>query len=441
MPLQRKSPLVFAGIVLLGLSSCAVRQTHDRDYVSREIEARSGHPLAAPSKAGALRIPPGIDPAKLAEEDAVAVALWNNPAFQSDLATLGFARADLLEAGLLKNPLLTLLFPLGPKQLEFTLTFPAEVLWQRPRRVEMAKLNAEAVAHGLVQNGLVLAGAVRAAHANLWLAQSRADVVKRMAGLDAEISQITDARWRAGDVSEFEAIALRARALRTQEEALRADSDVAVARAQLGNLLGVGNTEIQVSAVSSPLPAAGLPETRQLLRDAFAARPDLRAAELQMEAAGKRIGWEKSKVFQLSLLLDANGQGREGFEAGPGIALPLPFFDWNQVGITRAQTEMERAALRYAEVQQRIVLEVREAQARAVQARDALQAWQAKVIPAVRERALLAERAFLAGDVSYLSQIEVSRELMDAELHQADLEAELRRAVGRLEQAVGKKVK
>ena len=66
---------------------------------------------------------------------------------------MGFARADLLEAGLLLNPVLSLLFPVGPKQLEATLKWPIDVLWQRPRRVASARFAADRVAAGLEQAG------------------------------------------------------------------------------------------------------------------------------------------------------------------------------------------------------------------------------------------------------------------------------------------------
>src|SRR5262245_48559705 len=86
----------------------------------------------------------------LTQEEAVAVALWNSPSFQTTLADLGIARADLVEAGLLRNPILSLLFPWGPKQLEFTLQYPFDALLQRPRRVAAAQLNAQAIGERLV---------------------------------------------------------------------------------------------------------------------------------------------------------------------------------------------------------------------------------------------------------------------------------------------------
>ena len=59
-----------------------------------------------------------------------------------------------MEAGFLRNPIFSLLLPVGPKQLEFTLNWPLEALWQRPRRVAAARLDVERVAQGLVQGGL-----------------------------------------------------------------------------------------------------------------------------------------------------------------------------------------------------------------------------------------------------------------------------------------------
>ena len=101
------------------------------------------------------QLPAGIEMADgIDADEAVALALWNNPLFQENLSKLGLARGDLAQAGLLANPTLSVLFPLGPKQLEFTATFPLEALWLRPRRVAIARLEAERVANGLVQNGL-----------------------------------------------------------------------------------------------------------------------------------------------------------------------------------------------------------------------------------------------------------------------------------------------
>lgn len=127
---------MIALVAWLAAAGCA---THLPPETPSNLAQRTGVPERPPDAEGTA-IPPGVvvDDG-LTQEEAVAIALWNNPDFQLQLADLGFARADLLEAGLLQNPVLSLLFPLGPKQLEFTLKWPIEVLWERPRRVASAR--------------------------------------------------------------------------------------------------------------------------------------------------------------------------------------------------------------------------------------------------------------------------------------------------------------
>lgn len=137
--------------------ACAMRVQLDPQSATAPIQQRTGATaqvtgVATPEIPAGIRIDNGLTP-----DEAVAVALWNNAAFQVSVSELGFARADLLEAGVLINPVLLLLFPLGPKQLESTLRSPVEVLWERPRRVAAARLAADAAAQRLVHAGLGLA--------------------------------------------------------------------------------------------------------------------------------------------------------------------------------------------------------------------------------------------------------------------------------------------
>src|SRR5262245_35524350 len=143
-------------------ASCATRTTTvDLNTALRE---RTGHTLK-PSEGTTL--PPGVVLEDgLTSDEAVAIALWNSPSFQVPLADLGLARADLVEAGMLRNPVLSLLFPWGPKQFEWTLQFPFDALWQRPRRVAAAQLNLDSVSQRLVWDGLTLVADVRNAFAD-----------------------------------------------------------------------------------------------------------------------------------------------------------------------------------------------------------------------------------------------------------------------------------
>ena len=173
------------------------------------------------------------------QEEAVAVALWNSPSFQATLSDLGVARADLAEAGLLRNPILSLLFPFGPKQLEFTLQYPFEALWQRPSRVAAARLNAQAIGERLVWDALSLVAQVRTAHADAVIADRRLVLATENADLVRRLADIIDARLRAGDISELEARAPRTEAAQADLVRRGAEHDRNLARLTLAALLGL----------------------------------------------------------------------------------------------------------------------------------------------------------------------------------------------------------
>jgi cobalt-zinc-cadmium efflux system outer membrane protein len=373
------------------------------------------------------------------QDEAVALALWNNADFQVQLAELGFARADLLEAGLLRNPVLSLLFPVGPKQLEATLRWPVEALWERPRRVTAARFAADRVAANLEQGALSLVADVKLTYIELVLAQDRAELADQSAAELAQISQLTQSRLEAGDISELEARTAAIDAARARQDAGRARLDVGLRANELRTRIGFALESAEI--LIPPVPAAFVscdPVAPQL-EDALASRPDVRAAELALEAAGARLGLERARVLTLSAVLDANGSGEEGFELGPGIDVGLPLFDRNQAGRTRTIAEMDRAAAAYVAVRQRVAAELREASIHAEQAAGSLAAWRDTVRTPLEEQVRAAERAYTAGEVSYLFVLEMQRRLTEARLRTREAEADLARTAARTERALGRR--
>jgi len=431
-----KRILVYSQILVL--AGCAVHSIHDESYVSDALSDRIGHELRLAEQKEKLKLPDDVSLADgLTEDEAVAVALWNNAQFQADLVTLGFARADLIEAGLLRNPVLSLLFPLGPKQLEATLSLPIDFLWQRPKRVAAAKLNAEQVADSLVQHGLNLTRDVLVAYSELVFARERAKIVVEEATLQSEIAAIASERLRVGDISGLEETAFHLEAARTQESSIHYSRDAELAEERLIMLLGLGWEEITLHLTPASVPTGLVPLIPDLLAAAFAARPDLRAAEISIEAAGQRLGWERSKIFNLTAMLDANGEGKEGFEMGPGIQLELPILNWNQGKISRAQAELLQAARLYMAVKHRIAQEVLEAHTNYSAAREALNILRKDILPAATTAAKNAAEAYSIGQISYLELLDFKRQLLSFRLREAEAEADMRRAEASLKHSLG----
>ena len=415
-------------------------KTEFRPVVSDSLNSRIGAGLRPEVSDEGLLVAEGLSlDDGLTESEAVAIALWNNAAFQLDLASLGFVRAELVEAGLLRNPILSLLFPLGPKQLEATAMLPIEVLFQRPRRVAISSLNLQRVTEGLVQNGLDVGREARLAHAAVLLASERSTLAQEGFKLSSAVADITESRLNAGDISALDLNLARNQARLAREEARRARYELVSAEARLRFALGLVDEPDHVEILHSAIESVEFPEIAALIEDALASRPDLRAAELAMESAGQRAGLAKAEILQLSAGIDANEMGLlSGPEAGPVVTVALPFLNRNEGERARAHAELERAARDYAAVRHRIVAEVREAQARFLWARDALDSWRESIVPGLQEAFGQTEMAYAAGEVSYLAVLEANRRVVAARLQEVVVARDFRSARAELDRSVGR---
>ena len=87
-------------LALLMLVMAPVGLADDRSRVSTQVEKHTGYglrPAGDVARTSAFSLPPGVSiDGSLSEQDAVAIALWNNAGLQATLAELGLARADLI---------------------------------------------------------------------------------------------------------------------------------------------------------------------------------------------------------------------------------------------------------------------------------------------------------------------------------------------------------
>lgn len=433
-----------AGSVLTALCiGCAGLDDYDdRSFVSESVETRSGFGLGPEREPGETAIPEGVDVEDgLSEEEAVAIALWNNAAFQEALTELGFARADLIQAGMLTNPVLSVLFPVSSKQLEFAATLPLELFWLRWSRIEVAELEFGRVAGLLVQTGLDLVRDAKVAHAGLVRAGREAELARQASATTDRIAEFFAARLRAGDVSELEAGLARVEAHEARREAARLRGEAEVSRERLREVLGLSGETVEIRAVGGKDPGTPEEDREDLVKRAWASRPDLRAAELGLEAASERAGLARWEFFQLSGILDANDRrGKDGLELGPGIDVTIPIFNRNEGGKARADAALKRAVRRYVTVRHSIARQVGESLARYRQARSELEAYRSEIVPGL-ERALdRAGKAHEAGQTSVLPVLRTEVRLFRARDGEATARAALRGARAEVERSIGNRI-
>ncbi len=133
--------------LLVALGGCAHSpEAADRALVSAKVEQRMGQPIGPGALPDKIILPANLDAEhKLSEDQAVLIALWNNPAFQELLVDLQLTKADLIQAKLLPNPEVLYYFAAWEKPFRYLVDFPIESLWLRPIRIKAARRESAAL--------------------------------------------------------------------------------------------------------------------------------------------------------------------------------------------------------------------------------------------------------------------------------------------------------
>ncbi len=432
-------PTLVALLTAVGCQTAPVAP--DRVTVAAQLLPRFGQTLPDRTTAGQFALPPGvaIDDG-LTEDEALAVALWNNAAFQELLADLGVARGDLIQAGLLPNPEVGYFFAATDKPFKYVLDFPLESLWLRPIRVKAAANEAARVTDRLAQAGLDLMRDVRLAYADVLLAQERLAVAKKTVALRTENRKFVEKLRDNDDSSVQEAATARILALQADQDAARAAFDVPLAEERLRNLLGLGAIRGPLPLDPPPLPPTTELPVDQLTAEALATRPDATAAAKAVAAAEERVRLANLGWVRLLGIFDATSGRSAGHEFGPAFRVTLPIFNRNQGGIARAEAELERAVRNRQTVANQIVLDVQRAYLQYRQAAAELDALKTKVRPEVEAALDLARKGYQTGNDSIFLVLENTRQLLDNYLREAVLTGDLRRAWAELERSVGRRL-
>lgn len=336
---------------------------------------------------------------KLTDADAVQVAMLNNRDLQALYAELGLARADLVQAGLFRNPMLdaSVMFPLSGARPDLQLGAVVGLLdaLYIPLRKRVAVARFEEVKLRVTGAVLDFATRVRKAfyahQANEQLLELRHTIVQALAAaLDVsrqlhEAGNITDldlARDRVG----AEAARL---ALRSAEIAVRQS------RERLNSLMGVWGdlTEWEMDGrlpevPPDPLPVSGL-ERQALVRSI-----NLAHARQRIIAAGEQLGYERATSLIPGAEAGVEAEREEGWKLGPVLSVPLPLFDQGQARIGRGTAELQRARQEYYALAVRIRATARAVRDRLLGAQDRARYYRDILLP-------LHERIVNEGQLQY----------------------------------------
>ncbi len=426
-------------LALLLLTACADGPT--RDNVITDVQSRSGFTMPKETEAGKITLPPGasLDDG-ITEDEAVSIALWNNAAFQETLVNLDVARGDLIQAGLLPNPLGSYTFSADNKPFKYALELPLEALWLRPFRINAAKAEAERVSHQLSQAGLNVIRDARKAYSDMLQAKAQLALLEESLTLRRNIAQLAQKRYKAGDISLQESNIASLDAMAAEQAAARSRYDIQTNEQRLRFVMGVGAHAGELKLDPIPTPDCKEMNVGVLVEEGLKNRPDALAAKEATTAAEARSNLSLFSWLGISGVADATSGKKTGHELSSAVKGTVPVFNINQGNIARANAEEERAVRGEQTVAHQIRLDVNQAYAQYQQACSELGILQDKVKTGVETDLSRVEKAYESGDVPYLMVLQSTRAVIDARLREAQLIGDVRRASSELERSVGSKL-
>ncbi len=279
----------------------------------------------------------------LALDSAARLALLRSPHVRAILADVGIASADLWQASRLLNP--TVNGNYGFRQgggialsgigVAFSIVSALQVPLKR--RIAAGELRGaeQRVADAVYRSVLD----VQRAYVAVQHAQQLVELRENVAQVTAASAVVARALRDAGNLPALNVAAEEAMAAESVTSVASADAELALARAELGRLMGAGVSD--TAWTIGPLledPSAAMWALSLMDSLALARRMDIASARDMAEAAAQSIGLrQRFRFLPDGTIGVARERDTDGLFVGPTAAVTLPVFDGGGAAVARAR--------------------------------------------------------------------------------------------------------
>lgn len=377
---------VLLAAALLAAGCASVPRDAGIGEVRKAVEERSGQriewspdqPIEPPADE---RLRPLLE-GELTVERAVEAALANNRDLLATLEELGVARADLIAASTVRNPVFDgeVRFPGKPFEIGITQTLID--LFQLRRRRALGQAGFEAARLRVTGAVLGFAAEVRADYYTLQAAQ-QALAHQRTIHAAAEASaELARRQHDAGNISDLDLESEQAIYERAKLDLARVELDELQTRERL--LADLGALEhLPLTLPAQEPPAEGAQErSLEELEAAMPGRLDLSLAQAEVEAARRALPLARASAYdELALGVHHEREPEGDATTGPAVAIPIPIFDRGMAGRTRAAANLRMAEQRLHALTVSARSEARAARERLLEARARADYLRTVIIP------------------------------------------------------------
>jgi len=301
----------------------------------------------------------------LTQENTLRIMLINNRALQQTYEKIGVAQSELVEAGLMRNPLLGYSIGRGNGTTASTLSVEVaflDLLWI-PLRRELGGLALEEMMFSVGDTVLRSARDAKKSYIEARIAEEKATLYRSILKSHEASFQLAVRQYTAGNLPKRDMLKIQESYERARIESITLSRENAAAREALNKILGLYGGQTHYTFSSEPLirrePAVSEPG---LEKQAITHRLDMRSAMKSVDYAAAQAGYsEKTRlVSEWELSIESEKTAGEKRFNTFGIKLPIPIFDFGQARVSKTQALYNQSVHRLYETAVNIRSEVRE---------------------------------------------------------------------------------
>ncbi len=291
---------------------------------------------------------------ELTVERVVKIALLNNRNLQAVYENLGIAKAQLTQAGLLKNPIFSFSYQFSLQSSVTDLITGSLIqnfleILLIPLKKRMAQAELEATKSMIVAQILDVIAETRIAFYTLQATKKIWDLKKQIL-LASELSYEAAQRlFEAGNVKDLDVSIQRSLYEQSKLEVASWEIAILEAREKLNVLMGLWGCQIDWK-FSSALPEIPIQEGDfdNIENDAIINSVDLQMAYKDLESVAAGFGIDTSKLVFPKLDVGVGTERDEGvWYVGPAFNLAIPLFDFGKANSAKARAAILQKWNRY----------------------------------------------------------------------------------------------
>jgi cobalt-zinc-cadmium efflux system outer membrane protein len=384
-------------------------------------------------------------------EEAITLALSSSPTIKAARTQIEQNKAQEVTANLRPNPTLLWDSQFVPvfsgdfssdtlnnlQQFDIGMGYLFERGHKRQNRVQAAKDQTAVTAAQVADTERTLTFNVAQQFINALQANSTLQFALEDLKSFQETVNISEQRYKAGDISEGDYLKIRLQMLQFQTDVSSARVAKVQALGSLRQLVGYANLpqdyDVAGDLAYEPLSVS----LADLQARALAERPDLQAAQKGVKSANSQILLAKanSKV-------DFNAQASYSHVSGASstslfFSVPLPFFDRNQGEIARTKVALTQAELTSKATEDAVMTDVMNAYESARSNQDVVQLYASGYLKQAQDSRDISQYAYKGGAATLLDFLDAERSYRATELAYRQALAAYMLSLEQLRQATG----